>query len=118
MEIFKTFTFDSAHFLPNVPHGHKCKQMHGHTYKMTVYFEGPLDKDLNWVVDFAEVKNVVKPIIDMVDHKVLNDIPGLENPTCEGIAKWLWEKVKANMPQLSKIELCETPTSGVIYTGS
>lgn len=117
MLIFKQFTFDSAHFLPNVPEGHKCKYMHGHTYRLTVYIDGKPDPLLAWVMDFGDVKKVVKSVVDMLDHKVLNDISGLENPTCEYIAIWIWDKVKGEIPALSKIELYETPTSGVIYEG-
>ena len=117
MEIFKDFTFDSAHFLPRVPDGHKCKEVHGHTYKMTLYFEGELDPHLGWLIDFADIKKIVSPLIDLVDHKLLNNIDGLENPTCEIIAMWFWEKISQDLPQLSKIVLNETPTSGAIYTG-
>ena len=117
MQIFKSFTFDSAHFLPNVPDGHKCKNIHGHTYRLTVYFEGPLHKDLKWVEDFADIKKVVKPIVDQLDHQLMNDIEGLENPTCEVIAIWLWGKIKEALPSLARVELNETPTSGAIYEG-
>lgn len=117
MKIFKTFTFDSAHSLPNVPDGHKCKAVHGHTYKMTVYFEGKLVKELKWVIDFAVVKGVINPIIDSIDHKLLNDIEGLENPTCENLAIWLWNKIKAEIPSLCKIEVYENANSGAIYEG-
>jgi 6-pyruvoyltetrahydropterin/6-carboxytetrahydropterin synthase len=117
MEIFKQFTFDSAHFLPNVPPEHKCRNMHGHTYRLVVYIEGKTDKNLGWVMDFSDVKHVIDPIVDMVDHHVLNDLPGLENPTCENIAIWLWDQIKPQLPALSKIELHETPTSGVVYQG-
>ena len=87
MRIFKTFTFDSAHFLPNVPKGHKCRHIHGHTYRLTVFLEGELEEDLAWVADFADLKAATKPIPALIDHKLLNDIEGLENPTCEIIAK-------------------------------
>ncbi|MCH2022547.1 MAG: 6-carboxytetrahydropterin synthase QueD [Saprospiraceae bacterium] len=117
MKIFKKFTFDSAHFLPNVPDGHKCKAIHGHTYQLTIFIEGKLIKDLEWVHDFAQIKRIMDPIIGIVDHKLLNEIKGLENPTCENIAIWLWNKIKVEIPMLSKIELNETPTSGVIYEG-
>lgn len=117
MQIFKTFTFDSAHFLPNVPEGHKCKEIHGHTYRMIVYIEGPLDEHIGWVADFADIKKAIEPIVKTVDHKLLNELPGLENPTCEKIAVWLWDRIKEKIPSLAKIELHETPTSGVIYTG-
>ncbi|MBT8191255.1 MAG: 6-carboxytetrahydropterin synthase QueD [Bacteroidia bacterium] len=117
MKIFKTFTFDSAHFLPHVPDGHKCKNTHGHTYRLTVYLDGPLVDELGWVVDFADLKKIVKPIVDSVDHQLLNEIEGLENPTCEIFAIWFWNKIKEKMPLLSRIELNENPTSGVIYEG-
>jgi 6-pyruvoyltetrahydropterin/6-carboxytetrahydropterin synthase len=117
MVIFRQFTFDSAHFLPNVPVGHKCKEIHGHTYRLVLYFEGELDKELNWVMDFAEVKRVVDPIVNTLDHHLLNNISGLENPTCEAIAIWLWNHIKPEMDCLKKVELHETPTSGAIYEG-
>ncbi|NND08593.1 MAG: 6-carboxytetrahydropterin synthase QueD [Saprospiraceae bacterium] len=117
MKIFKKFTFDSAHFLPMVPDGHKCKETHGHTYQMTAVFEGKLDEELEWVIDFAEIKGVINPIIDRIDHKLLNDIEGLQNPTCEVIAIWLWNQIKPEIHMLCQIQLNETPTSGVIYEG-
>ena len=117
MIVFKQFSFDSAHFLPNVPEGHKCKEIHGHTYRMVVHIEGNLDEHLGWVMDFSEMKKVISPIVDSIDHKLLNNIPGLENPTCEMIAVWLWNKIKPAIPSLVKIELHETPTSGAVYEG-
>ena len=117
MVIFKKFSFDSAHFLPNVPDGHKCKNIHGHTYHLTVFIEGGLEGELAWVMDFADIKKVINPIIKSVDHKLLNEIEGLENPTCEVIAIWLWDQIKPQIPGLKKIQLDETPTSGAIYTG-
>ena len=117
MEIFKEFTVDCAHFLPHVPDGHKCKNMHGHTYRFRIYVRGELDPVLGWVIDFADIKRVWKPLEQQLDHKVLNDIPGLENPTAELIAVWLWRKIKPALPQLSRIDVCENPTTGVIYRG-
>lgn len=117
MQIFKQFTFDSAHFLPNVPDGHKCKEIHGHTYRVIFYFEGELNPELGWVMDFGDLKHVLEPTIKRIDHKLMNNIPGLENPTCERIAIWLWEQVKPSLPMLCKVELHETPTSGAVYEG-
>lgn len=117
MEIFKQFTFDSAHMLPNVTEGHKCKNLHGHTYHLTLFFEGELDEKMGWVIDFNDIKAAVKPIIEQLDHKYLNDLEGLENPTCENMCVWLWSKIKPQLPQLSKIKLNETPTSGAVYMG-
>jgi 6-pyruvoyltetrahydropterin/6-carboxytetrahydropterin synthase len=117
MTIFKVFTFDSAHFLPMVPDGHKCRGIHGHTYRLTVFIEGPLDPALGWVADFADIKNIIQEAVDTVDHKLLNNIEGLENPTCELVAVWFWNWIKKDIPLLKRIELYETPTSGVIYEG-
>ena len=117
MIIFKHFNFDSAHFLPYVPEGHKCKNIHGHTYRMTLEFEGDINEEMGWLIDFSDIKKVVKPLVDSVDHKLLNDIVGLDNPTCENIAIWFWEKITPSLPLLSKITLNETTTSGVIYKG-
>ena len=78
---------------------------------------GPVLDEAGWVLDFAEVKSVCKPVLQQVDHHLLNNIPGLENPTAENLVRWLWQQFKANLPGLCKIELKETPTSGVIYTG-
>ena len=117
MIIFKTFTFDSAHSLPRVPDGHKCKGVHGHTYHLKLFVEGELQEDLEWVMDFTDIKDAVSPVIKAIDHKFMNDLPGLENPTCENIARWLWNSIKPNLPQMIRIELNETPTTGVIYEG-
>lgn len=114
MEIFKSFTFDSAHYLPHVPDEHKCKNMHGHTYHLHVYLNGEIDTKLGWVMDFGDLKDVIKKVISRVDHKVLNEIPGLENPTCELFAQWFWDALEPDLAALSKIKLYETPTSGAI----
>lgn len=117
MEIFKKFTFDAAHYLPNVPEGHKCRNMHGHTYHLTVFVSGNPDPFYGWLIDFNILKQKMAEILKAVDHQVLNEVKGLENPTCELFARWLWDKIKPEISGLSKIELNETPTSGVIYTG-
>ena len=116
MEIYKEFSFDSAHRLPNLPNSHKCSRLHGHTFKVTVYVEGDVDPHLGWVIDFGEIKEFVKPIIDELDHRYLNEIRGLENPTSENIARWIFGKLISNMP-VSKIMVNETCTSGCIYRG-
>lgn len=118
MVLYKAFTFDSAHFLPNLPDGHACKQLHGHTYHLTVFIEGKIAEEEGWVLDFTVLKKAVEPVIKQVDHKLLNDIEGLHNPTSERLAVWLWDNIKPALPLLKKIELKETPTSGVIYEGS
>jgi 6-pyruvoyltetrahydropterin/6-carboxytetrahydropterin synthase len=117
MEIYKEFSFDSAHFLPNVPDGHKCKEMHGHTYRLKVFIQGELDPKLGWIMDFKELKEALLPVIEALDHKLINNVPGLENPTAENITVWIWNQIQPALPLLSRIELYETPTTGVIYKG-
>jgi 6-pyruvoyltetrahydropterin/6-carboxytetrahydropterin synthase len=117
MTIFKQFTFDAAHFLPNVPQGHRCRQVHGHTYHLTIYVSGPVNTEDGWVIDFKELKAVVKPLVEQLDHVMLNEIQGLKNPTAENVARWFWQAIRPEIPGLSRIELKETPTSGVIYEG-
>lgn len=117
MVIYKQFSFDSAHYLPHVSENHKCGRMHGHTYTLTVFLEGEVDPVSGWLVDFTDLKEAVDPLVKSLDHRLLNEIPGLENPTSERLAVWFWERIKPLMPLLSKIEISETPTSGVIYTG-
>lgn len=117
MMIYKTFSFDAAHYLPHVPKGHKCGGMHGHTYTLKVFLTGPLHGILGWILDYTDLKHGIKPIIELIDHKLLNEIPGLENPTSEQLCIWLWKQIKPIFPELIRIELNETPTSGVIYEG-
>ena len=117
MEIYKEFSFDSAHFLPNVPEGHKCRNMHGHTYRLKVVIEGEPDPTLGWLMDFKELKDKVGIVIEQLDHKLINDIKGLENPTAELITIWIWKQIRPVLPLLTRIELYETPTTGVIYRG-
>jgi 6-pyruvoyltetrahydropterin/6-carboxytetrahydropterin synthase len=117
MEIFKEFTFEAAHRLPNVPEEHKCHRFHGHSFRVRVYVEGDLDPKLGWIMDFADIKKAVKPIIKQLDHYFLNEIEGLENPTSEVLAKWIWERLEPALPALSRVEVGETCTSGCVYKG-
>ena len=117
MEIFKQFSFDSAHRLPNVPATHKCGRLHGHTYHVSIHVRGKVDESKGWVMDFGDIKHVVKPIIEQLDHYYLNEIEGLENPTAENIARWMWQRLQPDLPLLSQIEIKETCTAGCIYRG-
>jgi 6-pyruvoyltetrahydropterin/6-carboxytetrahydropterin synthase len=117
MEIYKKFSFEAAHLLPNVPEGHKCRRLHGHSFHVTVYVDGPVDPREGWVMDFADIKKAFKPILDQLDHYYLNEIEGLENPSSENIARWIWNKLSPALPNLSRIEIAETCTSGCVYRG-
>ena len=117
MEIWKEFTFEAAHMLPNVPDGHKCKRLHGHSYRVRVCVSGDLDPKLGWVLDFADIRAACEPIRKELDHYYLNEIDGLENPTSEILARWIWKRLKPALPLLSKVEVAETCTSGCAYEG-
>jgi len=117
MEIFKEFSIEAAHWLPNVPEGHKCRRMHGHSFQIQVHVEGPVDLQLGWVMDFAEIKAAFAPIEERIDHYCLNEVPGLENPTSENLARWIWRELGPALPLLSKVSVRETCTSGCVYRG-
>jgi 6-pyruvoyltetrahydropterin/6-carboxytetrahydropterin synthase len=117
MELFKQFSIEAAHWLPNVPADHKCRRMHGHSFQVRVHVRGPVDAQLGWVMDFAEIKAAFAPVEDEIDHRCLNDVEGLENPTSENLARWLWKRLRPALPLLSKIVVQETCNSGCIYSG-
>jgi len=117
MDIFKIFTLEAAHRLPNVPPGHKCARLHGHSFRVEVHVSGPVGADTGWVMDFADLKRAFQPLYDALDHHYLNEIPGLENPTSENIARWIWTRLKPDLPSLSRIVVHETCTSGCAYIG-
>lgn len=117
MRLFKEFTFEAAHRLPNVPAEHKCSRLHGHSFAVRISADGDIGEKSGWVMDFGEIKVAFKPILERLDHYYLNEIPGLENPTSENLARWIWKELVVTLPQLSEIEIRETCTSGCIYRG-
>lgn len=117
MEIFNRFAIEAARRLPNLPSEHPCSRLHGHSFQVEVHVSGSVDRDLGWVVDFADIQRAWQPIHANLDHRCLNDIAGLENPTSEHLAEWLWARLKPGLPGLSKIVVMETPASGCIYRG-
>ncbi len=118
MEIFKAFTLESAHRLPNVPEGHKCARVHGHSFRVEIHVRGPVDEHLGWVMDFAELKSAFEPLFLQLDHHYLNDVPGLENPTSENLARWIWRELQPRLPRLSRVLVHETCTSGCSFSGA
>ena len=116
-EIWKEFGFEAAHRLPNVPAGHKCARLHGHSFRVAVHVRGALDPTLGWVMDFADLKAAWRPLHDALDHRYLNEIDGLENPTSEVLARWIWARLAPVLPGLAAIEVRETCTAGCRYTG-
>jgi 6-pyruvoyltetrahydropterin/6-carboxytetrahydropterin synthase len=118
MNIFRVFSIEAAHRLPNVPPDHKCARLHGHSFRIELHLSGPVDERLGWVMDFADVRSAFQPVFDQLDHHCLNDVPGLENPTSEQLARWIWSRTKPALPLLSKVVIHETCTSGCSYEGS
>lgn len=117
MVVFKEFTIEAAHRLPNVRQGHKCARLHGHSFRVEVHVQGPVDEEAGWVVDFADIKKAFKPLFEQLDHHYLNEIEGLSNPTSENLAKWVWTRLRPGLPILSKVVVRETCNAGCVYQG-
>ena len=115
--IGKRFTFEASHVLSGLPEGHKCARLHGHSFRIEVHVSGEVDPATGWVMDFADVKAAFAPLFERLDHQYLNDIEGLEKPTGERLAVWIWSALKPALPQLSRIVVHETCTAGCAYTG-
>src|SRR4051812_33639276 len=108
MEIFKEFTVEIAHRLPNVPAGHKCGRLHGHSVRIELHVSGAQGKDTGWVMDFADVKKAFQPVYDQLDHNYLNEVEGLANPTSENVARWIWRRLRPSLPLLNMVVVRET----------
>ncbi len=117
MDIFKVFRIEAAHRLPQVPAGHKCSRLHGHSFRIEVHLSGPVGAETGWVADFADIGAAFAPLFDQLDHRYLNDIEGLGNPTSENLARWVWSALKPRLPLLARIVIHETCTSGCSYSG-
>src|SRR6476646_8711821 len=100
MELRKTFQFEAAHLLPHLPKSHKCRRLHGHSFKVDIAVTGDLDRQLGWVIDYADISAAFKPIWERLDLRYLNQVPGLENPTSENIALWIWKELQPRLPLL------------------
>jgi len=117
MDVFRVFQIEAAHRLPNVPEGHKCARIHGHSFRVEIHVSGPVGESSGWVMDFADLRRAFQPLFDQLYHYYLNDIPGLENPTSENLARWVWQRLKSTLPGLTKVVVQETCNAGCIYTG-
>ncbi len=109
--------FEAAHLLPNVPQGHKCARLHGHSFKVVVAVAGPVDPEVGWLVDYADIRQAWSPLFDLLDHRYLNEVEGLANPTSENLARWIWQRLKPKLPQLHRITVAETCDNRCIYEG-
>ena len=118
VELAKDFTFEAAHRLPAVPPDHKCSRLHGHSFRVEVCVAGEVDPRLGWLVDYADIQAVVEPVLKgQLDHRTLNDVPGLENPTSEVLCGWLWSRLKPSLQGLLAVTVHETCTARCTYRG-
>jgi 6-pyruvoyltetrahydropterin/6-carboxytetrahydropterin synthase len=117
VRLVKEFRFEAAHRLPHVPEGHKCARLHGHSFKVELSISGPVDESTGWFIDYAEVDRVWAPLYEQLDHRYLNEVEGLENPTSEILARWLWTRLKPNLPSLERVIVHETCDARCEYEG-
>ncbi len=117
MKITQAFSFEAAHRLPNVPTTHRCHRMHGHSYRVELRLEGPVDRESGFVIDFFDVEHVFAPLLVQLDHHCLNEIEELSNPTAENIAIWIWNRVKPLLPQTAAVVVYETANCWAEYNG-
>lgn len=117
MDVFRVFQIEAAHKLPHVPAGHKCARIHGHSFHIEIHVSGSVGEHSGWVMDFADLRIAFQPLFERLDHHYLNDIEGLENPTSENLARWIWQRLKGGLPGLSKVVVQETCNAGCIYHG-
>ena len=114
-EIVKVIQFEAAHRLPNVPEGHKCARLHGHSFKAEIHIAGQIDPHTGWVMDFADLRDAFEPLFQQLDHNYLNEIEGLENPTSEVVARWIFERLASTLPGLTEVTVHETCTARATY---
>ena len=117
MHIYKVFTVEAAHRLPNVPEGHKCARLHGHSFRIELHVTGEPGEHTGWIMDFADLKAAFRPLYEQLDHNYLNDIEGLDNPTSERLAMWIWDRRKPVVPELDEVVVHETCSAGCRYRG-
>lgn len=117
VELRRTFQFEAAHLLPRLPEGHKCRRLHGHSFQVEIVVAGECDPALGWLMDYADIKAAFKPLWERLDHRYLNEVPGLENPTSEQIAIWIWKELKPSLPMLTEVVVAETCTARCVFRG-
>ncbi len=117
VRLIHEFRFEAAHRLPRVPAGHKCARLHGHSFKVELTIEGEVDPETGWLIDFGTLFDLWQPVHDRLDHHYLNEVPGLENPTSEVLAVWIWREMKGRVPQLTQVTLFETCDARCEYRG-
>jgi 6-pyruvoyltetrahydropterin/6-carboxytetrahydropterin synthase len=117
VDVFCIFHIEAARRLPLLPQDHVCSRLHGHSFRVEVHISGPVQEATGWVVDFGDVERAFAPIRGQLDHRYLNDIEGLENPTSENLARWIWRRLAPDLPGLARVTVQETANAGCIYRG-
>lgn len=117
VELRKTFQFEAAHLLPQLPPDHKCRRLHGHSFQAEIVVAGECNAQLGWLIDYADISEAFRPLWEQLDHRYLNEIPGLENPTSENVARWIWDRLKPRLPLLTEVIVAETCTARCVYRG-
>ncbi len=117
VRLIKSFTFEAAHWLPSFPQGHKCRRMHGHSFRVEVVVEGDVPPDRGYLIDYGRIQDAIEPVRQALDHRCLNEIEGLENPTSEVLAAWIFERLRPVLPLLAGIVVQETCTARCEYRG-
>ena len=117
VRLIKQFGFEAAHWLPTFPEGHKCRRMHGHSFRVDVVVEGDVEEDRGYLIDYGDIAAAIEPIRSRLDHYCLNEIDGLENPTSEVLARWIWQQLQPSLPLLAEVRVHETCSSSCIYKG-
>jgi 6-pyruvoyltetrahydropterin/6-carboxytetrahydropterin synthase len=114
----KELRFEAAHRLPHVPQGHKCFRLHGHSFKIDIVVEGPVDEKTGWFIDYSVIEDIWQPLHETLDHNYLNEVEGLDNPTSENLARWLWHRIKPQLPSLCQVTVHETCDARCEYQGT
>ncbi|MCC7292527.1 MAG: 6-carboxytetrahydropterin synthase QueD [Phycisphaerales bacterium] len=117
VRLVRRFTFEAAHRLPHAPAGHRCQRLHGHSFQIELVCEGEVDDQTGWLIDFGDIKAAFEPWLEKLDHHYLNEVPGLENPTSENLARWIWARVKPRLPVLAQVTVSETCSARCEYRG-
>lgn len=117
VRLVREYRFEAAHRLPHVPDGHKCQRLHGHSFKVDLAVAGPVNDETGWFIDFGDLDEIWAPLYDALDHRYLNEVPGLENPTSEVLARWLWERIRSELPELVRVTVYETCDARCEYEG-
>lgn len=113
IELQKTWHFESARRLTGLPPDHRCARLHGSSFTVEVTVEAPMDPVTGWAVDFDVMEREWAIVHAQLDHRLLNEVPGLENPTTEHIAFWLLERLKFEGATVRKVAVAELPTAKV-----